>query len=259
MMNQKINLATAMVAIKSYKGFYNDHHADKLESMDKVLGVCELVSGKIGMLLSVDCYYSINEVYVDDFGYAHVGTNSISGTVHCNEMFVEEDIARFNETIFGTSSRIIRVLYMDGRCIEVHPILGVKVDPDAVKAAAEETMKKAIEEEKEELTMKERIKVALKNTKIWMAEKLDGTDNKYYYLALVFLFIINVIDIKIVGYKKHAKKCFIYTLIPIVTGIISVIANKAADKCIEDIVNSSISIKEAIKNAPTMDIDDLDK
>lgn len=236
--NVTINLANAMAAIKAYGGYINDHnHVNKITPIERVLGVCELANGDIGLLLSVDCYYSINEVYVDDMGYAHVGTSSVSGTVHCNEMANEEDIVRFNESILATSLRIIRVLYVDGSLIDL------TVKPE--------------EKESRVMPIKERVKIAFKNTLNWITEKFDdGTDGKVYYISLAVLFIAELLDIKACGYKKHVKKCFIFSVVVILIGAVNVAIDKYIKKVTDDVIFDT-ALKNTIKNAPTMDLDDL--
>jgi len=244
MKKENDNLAMAMVAIKTYGGYINDHnHDNKITPIERVLGVCELANGDIGLLLSVDCYYSINEVYVDDMGYAHVGTSSVSGTVHCNEMANEEDIVRFNESILATSLRIIRVLYVNGSLIDL-----------TVKPEKKEDRTMPIDET---LTIKERVKIAFKNTLNWVTEKFDDdTNSKMYYISLVVLFIGALLDIKRCGYKEHVKKCFIFSVVTILIGAVNVAIERSIKKTTDDVIFDT-ALKNAIKNAPTMDLDDL--
>jgi hypothetical protein len=78
-----------------------------------IIGLCVLKSGKVGVLLDTDKYYSINEYYVDKDGVAHLGTRSITGTVEPGmDMTTEEGIAAFNSTITFESRYIRRVILL---------------------------------------------------------------------------------------------------------------------------------------------------
>lgn len=185
MMNERTNVTInkAMEAIKTYGGYYGNYSKGELVPTDKVLGVCEVFGGELG-IITTECYCTINEVYVHPIGYAYTGGRLIPEIVHCNEMANKDDIIRYNNGVESESRKIRKVLYVDGKLID---LLG------------EET------EEKEELTMKEKVKMWIKK----VAEtKIDMT--KMVTLTTVFNLVVSVlagISIARRGYKEHYVLC----------------------------------------------------
>ena len=185
MMNERTNatINKAMEAIKTYGGYYGNYSKGELVPTDKVLGVCEVFGGELG-IITTECYCTINEVYVHPIGYAYTGGRLIPEIVHCNEMANKDDIIRYNNGVESESRKIRKVLYVDGKLID---LLG------------EET------EEKEELTMKEKVKMWIKK----VAEtKIDMT--KMVTLTTVFNLVVSVlagISIARRGYKEHYVLC----------------------------------------------------
>lgn len=188
-MYEKATINAAMAAIKSYGGYYGNYSKGNLVPSDKVLGVCETFGGQLG-IVTTECYCTINEVFVHSIGYAYTGDRLIPEIVHCNEMATKEDIVRFNNGVESESRRIRKMLYMDGKHID---LLG------------EETKEEAETEEKEELTMKEKVKMWIKK----VAEtKIDMT--KMVTLTTVFNLVVSVlagISIARRGYKEHYDLC----------------------------------------------------
>ena len=184
-MNERTNatINKAMEAIKTYGGYYGNYSKGELVPTDKVLGVCEVFGGELG-IITTECYCTINEVYVHPIGYAYTGGRLIPEIVHCNEMANKDDIIRYNNGVESESRKIRKVLYVDGKLID---LLG------------EET------EEKEELTMKEKVKMWIKK----VAEtKIDMT--KMVTLTTVFNLVVSVlagISIARRGYKEHYVLC----------------------------------------------------
>ena len=214
MMNERTNVTInkAMEAIKTYGGYYGNYSKGELVPTEKVLGVCEVFGGELG-IITTECYCTINEVYVHPIGYAYTGGRLIPEIVHCNEMANKDDIIRYNNGVESESRKIRKVLYVDGKFID---LLG------------EETKEEAETEEKEELTMKEKVKMWIKK----VAEtKIDMT--KMVTLTTVFNLVVSVlagISIARRGYKEHYDLCRKYfgklVLLSMVLNAIAIVLSK---------------------------------
>lgn len=113
------NFADVLAAVNNTAGSCKDDHTSA--GMNTVFGIAKLVTGNKEFTISLHkCrYFSLNAMYVDQFGLAHISRDSCGGCVEVFDKTMEQSILDYNEnqsTNFFTSSFITDVHFLvDGK------------------------------------------------------------------------------------------------------------------------------------------------
>jgi len=103
---QGYGFAKVVEAVRSVNGLVMDDHRASIGGQLKLCGVATLDKDGISIPIALidDDYFSLNEVYLDEAGVAHISTRAVAGVVHTpksRNVTVEEGIAAYNKAMDG--------------------------------------------------------------------------------------------------------------------------------------------------------------
>lgn len=116
------NFAAVLAAVNNTAGSCKNDHTGA--GMNTVFGIAKLVSGNKEFTVSLhqSRYFSLNAMYVDQFGLAHISRNSCGGCVEVFDKTMEQSILDYNE---GQSTNIITASFIT----DVHFLVDGKLQP----------------------------------------------------------------------------------------------------------------------------------